>query len=66
MQLQLIEGNIGIMLQFVGLSTLGISTLLFLIEWTNPFNKHANKKIHKKKNSTHEKQWFFDVEEKIA
>lgn len=65
MQLQLIEGNIGIMLQFVGLSTLGISTLLLLIKWTNPFNKHTNKKIHKKK-LKHKKQWFFDVEEKIA
>lgn len=66
MQLQLIEGNIGIMLQFVGLSTLGISTLLLLIKWTGVFDKHTNKKIHKKKNSIHKKQWFFDVEEKIA
>lgn len=63
--MQLIEGYIGIMLQFVGLSTLGISTLLLIIQLTNPFSKHTNKKIHKKK-LKHEKQWFFDVEEKIA
>lgn len=66
MQLQLIEGNIGVLLQFIGLSTIGISTLLLIITWTNPFNKHVNNKIHKKKNSIHKKQWFFDVEEKIA
>ena len=65
MQLQLIEGNIGIMLQFVGLSTLGISTLLLTIECTGVFKKHTNNKIHKKK-SKHNKQWFFDVGEKIA
>lgn len=62
----LIQGYIGIILQFVGLSTIGISTLLLLIKWTNPFNKHTNNKIHRKKKSTHKKQWFFDVEEKIA
>lgn len=65
MQLQLIEGNVGIIIQFIGLSTIGISILLLLIEWTNPFNKNTNNKIHKKK-IKHKKQWFFDVEEKIA
>lgn len=61
----LIQGYIGILLQFVGLSTLGISTLLLIITWTGVFTKNTNNKIHKKK-LKHEKQWFFDVEEKIA
>lgn len=60
-----IEGYIGILLQFVGLSTLGIGVLLLVIEWTGVFTKPTNNKIHKKK-SKHNKQWFFDVEEKIA
>lgn len=60
-----IEGYIGILLQFVGLSTLGIGVLLLLIKWTGVFDKHTNKRIHKKK-LKHNKQWFFDVEEKIA
>lgn len=61
----LIQGHMGILLQFVGLSTLGISTLLLIITWTGVFTKNTNNKIHKKK-LRHEKQWFFDVEEKIA
>lgn len=60
-----IEGYMGILLQFVGLSTLGIGTLLLSIKWTGVFDKPINNKIHKKK-AKHEKQWFFDVEEKIA
>lgn len=63
--MQLIKGYMGILLQFVGLSTLGIGVLLLAIEWTGVFSKHTNNKIHKKK-IKHQKQWFFDVEEKIA
>lgn len=60
-----IDGHIGILLQFIGMSTLGISVLLLAIQWTGVFNKHTNNKIHNRKNQ-HKKQWFFDVEEKIA
>lgn len=63
--MELIQGYIGILLQFVGLSTLGIGVLLLAIEWTGVFDKPINNKIHKRK-IKHQKQWFFDVEEKIA
>lgn len=59
----IINGYMGILLQLVGLSALGIGTLLLTIECTGVFNKPTNNKIHKKK-LKHEKQWFFDVEEK--
>lgn len=68
MYLQLIQGYCGIFIQFIGLSFMGISTLLLLLKWTGVqvrYTNNKNIKIHRKKNQ-HKKQWFFDVEEKIA
>lgn len=64
----LIQGCTGIILQFIGLSFIGISILLLLLKWTGIEVRYTNNKrikIHRKKNQ-HKKQWFFDIEEKIA
>lgn len=64
----LIQGCTGIILQFIGLSFIGISTLLLLLKWTGLDIRYTNNKkikTYRRKNQ-HKKQWFFDVEEKIA